>query len=211
MMLCYRSLQQDDPCIGTMRVPAIPNLTGSLSLRLLFLFLGILAVSVAQARDYAVEILVFERTEVSKDVEEQWNPGSNSQLSNLEKLQSLAGQTDDHPIGAETVQLARYRLELLNSGYRVLYTAGWQQPSEVYQNAPVVPVGTPDNRILGAVRVYRTSLIFVDIALGLTDLVLDADSPLYFINEKRRVKFKEVHYFDHPKFGVLLTVWPVEE
>lgn len=28
----------------------------------------------------------------------------------------------------------------------------------------------------------------------------------YRINERRRVKFKEIHYIDHPKFGVLLTL-----
>ncbi len=210
MVLCYRSLQQDHLRIGNMPTPAIPNLTGNRTLRLLILCLGIMAASTAQARDYAVEILVFERTEVSKEVEEQWNPGSNSQLANLEKLQSLVDRVDDHPIGAGIAHLAGHQSKLLSSGYRVLHAARWQQPSEVYQNAPVVPVGTLDTRIRGAVRVYRTSLIFVDIALGLTDSLLDPDLPLFFINEKRRVKFKEVHYFDHPRFGALVTVWPVE-
>lgn len=30
------------------------------------------------------------------------------------------------------------------------------------------------------------------------------------LREKRRVKFREVHYFDHPRFGVILTVQPAE-
>ena len=197
--------------MGNMLIPANLKLTCSRASGLLLLCLGILAVSAAQARDYAVEILVFERTEVSKDVEEQWNPGSNSQLSNLEKLQSLADRVADYPLEPEVVQLARLQRELLGSDYRVLFAASWQQPSAVFQNAPVVSVGAPDARIQGAVRVYRTSLIFVDIALGLTDVLLDPGLPLFFINEKRRVKFKEVHYFDHPRFGALLTVWPVED
>jgi hypothetical protein len=32
----------------------------------------------------------------------------------------------------------------------------------------------------------------------------------YFLSERRRLKFKEVHYFDHPKFGAILGVWPSE-
>ena len=32
----------------------------------------------------------------------------------------------------------------------------------------------------------------------------------YQLVENRRVKFKELHYFDHPKFGVLATVYPVK-
>ena len=34
--------------------------------------------------------------------------------------------------------------------------------------------------------------------------------PYYFLKERRRVKFREVHFLDHPKFGILLTVWPVK-
>ncbi len=32
----------------------------------------------------------------------------------------------------------------------------------------------------------------------------------YFLSERRRLKFKEIHYFDHPKFGAILGVWPSE-
>lgn len=35
--------------------------------------------------------------------------------------------------------------------------------------------------------------------------------PHYFLSERRRLKFKEIHYFDHPKFGLILGVWPVGE
>lgn len=164
----------------------------------------------ASARDYQVEVLVFERTSVSTEVEEQWTPGSNSQLSNREMLQSMLNQAGNQSFSPSVSRLARLEQELLGSGYRVVYAANWRQPSAVYQNAPVVPVGSPGSRIRGAIRIYRTSLIFADVALGLADIVQDAGTPLYYINEKRRLKFKEVHYFDHPRFGALLTVWPDE-
>ncbi len=32
----------------------------------------------------------------------------------------------------------------------------------------------------------------------------------FFISEKRRLKFKEIHYLDHPLFGVIIGVWPSE-
>jgi hypothetical protein len=106
--------------------------------------------------------------------------------------------------------LKRLESELLGSGYRVLYSARWQQPAAVYQDAPVVGVSNPDGRLEGAIRVYRTSLIFADLMLGLADLVPNSEAPLYFISEKRRLKFKEVHYFDHPRFGALVAVWPAD-
>ena len=43
----------------------------------------------------------------------------------------------------------------------------------------------------------------------------DADAPPaqphYFIAEKRRLKFAQIHYFDHPLFGAILGVWEAEE
>ena len=43
----------------------------------------------------------------------------------------------------------------------------------------------------------------------------DADAPApqphYFIAEKRRLKFAQIHYFDHPLFGAILGVWEAEE
>ena len=32
----------------------------------------------------------------------------------------------------------------------------------------------------------------------------------FFIAEKRRLRFNQIHYFDHPMFGALLGVWSVE-
>ena len=33
----------------------------------------------------------------------------------------------------------------------------------------------------------------------------------YFMDEQRKLKLNEIHYFDHPNFGVILTVKPIEE
>ncbi len=33
----------------------------------------------------------------------------------------------------------------------------------------------------------------------------------YFMDEQRKLKLNEIHYFDHPNFGVILNVKPIEE
>jgi hypothetical protein len=33
---------------------------------------------------------------------------------------------------------------------------------------------------------------------------------VYRLNERRRVKLSETHYFDHPKFGALVRVSPAK-
>ena len=40
---------------------------------------------------------------------------------------------------------------------------------------------------------------------------LDLDFNGYRMTEKRRLKLNEKHYFDHPKFGVLLRVSRLED
>ena len=121
------------------------------------------------------------------------------------------------------------------SDYRILHAAKWTQPAEIYQNAPLISFGVEDTSLpFGFVRVYKTSLIFADIDAQLSPITpeaitdssftvnigddVDADypsfefqQPNFYISEKRRLKFEEIHYFDHPRFGVIMGVWPVAE
>ena len=190
----------------------------------ILLLAGAMITSPLWARDYEVELMIFERINPPGEVEEQWNSGANSQLLNMETLIDLVGRADiaietaptegETPdeiiVEAEVSRMQRLQSGLMNSGYRILYRARWQQPPAVFQDAPVLRVGEAETRLQGAIRVYRTSLIFADVSLGLGDFLKDSEAPIYFINEKRRLKFKEIHYFDHPRFGALITVWPVD-
>jgi hypothetical protein len=40
--------------------------------------------------------------------------------------------------------------------------------------------------------------------------VVEPDIVHYFIEERRNLKLNEIHYFDHPRFGVILSVKPLE-
>lgn len=41
--------------------------------------------------------------------------------------------------------------------------------------------------------------------------VIEPVFPRYFIDEQRKLKLNEIHYFDHPRFGVILSVKPIED
>lgn len=41
--------------------------------------------------------------------------------------------------------------------------------------------------------------------------VIEPDIVHYFIDERRNLKLNEIHYFDHPRFSVILSVKPLEE
>ena len=164
-----------------MPLSSIPRWT----LKSMMLIIGITMASHVHALNYNVEILVFERDEISEEIEEKWNPKANSQRFNEEKLNAMAELASNHTISLSIDHLSRLEQELRLSGYRILYTARWQQPSSFFQNAPVISINAPDTLIQGAIRVYKTSLIFVDISLGLADPEFNLEQPHLFSFRKK--------------------------
>ena len=207
------------------------------------------------AKEYAIEIIVFERPAEKIDTGEQWDFSSPRIVQRLAQMTDLAGQTSEHQTADEVINLEPARLHLVESGYRILNTTRWQQPTSFYQHAPLIPLGHPGTPLAaGFVRIYTTSLIYADLHLQLSPLLpvpvpddsvlndfdglaaeaeaADANAsvavktdetgadaeivsatsqqPHYFITEKRRLKFKQVHYFDHPLFGAILGLWETE-
>ena len=204
--------------------------------------------NVATARDYNVEVVIFERIEDRTSENSQTSSieaeGENSAISSsaeidtvsnrmaahIARINQLADASEEYETDPLLEHLRIINQNLSSSGYRVLKSARWTQPSEVFQNAPLVSLGVPDSSLPHAyIRVYRTSLIFADVDIQLSPsedtLYLNTTSSIsaqsgesgsgqhqqsskYFLSEKRRLKFKEIHYFDNPKFGVILGVWP---
>jgi len=70
-------------------------------------------------------------------------------------------------------------------------------------------------RVEGTVRVAveRYLHLYLDLKLVDTTLTLNADFsdydlPEFRLNQHRRMRSKELHYFDHPKFGVIALITP---
>ena len=113
--------------------------------------------------------------------------------------------------------------------YDVLYHVRWQQATAQLPHAPRVGISLPPSisitGIRGVFRLYATDLLFIDAILRFDELLNRAHNSdktkqgseanghmvHYFMKQQRRVKFKEIHYFDHPRFGIFLTVWPIDE
>ncbi|MYB33754.1 MAG: hypothetical protein F4X92_01200 [Gammaproteobacteria bacterium] len=204
------------------------------------------------ASSYEIEVIVFERPD-SKDLElEYWNFSRqhlDHQKANLEEMgQSRRllelSQNPAYDLTQDLRRLGDLVPRLNNSNLPVLASARWIQPAFFFQNAPVISLGVEGSRLAHAYfRVYKTSLLFADMALQLSparpvvkpgfryseestentqdDPALGFDheylfdawpeveslDPEYFLIERRRIRFKEVHYFDHPAFGVILGIW----
>lgn len=130
------------------------------------------------------------------------------------------------PLSPEQLKLGNeYRKLRGSAAYTPLVHAGWVQPGLPEGDAPPFDLGTlglvnPS----GTIRVHLSARNFLHITLDLTHRVdgpanpafatndgLDelAFAPRYHLAATRTVRSGELHYFDHPAFGVLVRVTPV--
>ncbi len=209
---------------------------------LFILFFFSIASQTAQARGYAIEMIVFEQaagnTNAAED--EKWDFSDRKITGKQQRMVTLESRAHDFQGKTTLGRLEQTRRRLRQKGHRILKTASWIQPSAVYQHAPLIALGLVDTPLpYGFIRVYKTSLIYADIDLqfsptpvhnilpplssgaatsATTRSQIETLSPAppdlpehYFLSEKRRMKFGEIHYFDHPKFAVVLGIWPVSD
>ncbi len=103
-----------------------------------------------------------------------------------------------------------------NSNYRVLAHAHWSQTldsnSKAVKPVRIVSTGkTTPPELDGAVRFSMSRFLHLDVNFLFRPAGEQAAAgAIYRISEQRRVKSQETHYFDHPKFGVLVRIMPVE-
>jgi hypothetical protein len=114
------------------------------------------------------------------------------------------------PIAASDLRLGGVALRLAATGYRPLLHAAWRQPA-----APRIETRSANAANAPAsvsALLYQQGGLFLEIdatvaGLGPPD---PAGTPaLLRIRETRRIRNGNLHYFDHPDFGVIASVRPV--
>lgn len=136
------------------------------------------------AKDYIVEIILFENSTQSSVTEPHAyeapeKPRTNAQAWLLD------------------TQLLTDQAEKLDSSedFDLRHHFAWGQESLPYSKSATYTVIEPDTK--GYIKVYADQLLFANI---------DIDYKGFRMVEKRRLKLNERHYFDHPKFGILMQV-----
>ena len=182
--------------------------------RFIFASLLLIALSPAQsfARSYIVEAIVFTNEGVASGNAEQWDPASTRNQSMQNKILAQHAQARALRNPNSINRLAGIRQALANSPeHRILQSISWSQSEASYASSPLVKITA--QQLLGAIKIYAPNLLFAELNLrylpGSTPGFGQTSSPSYFIDEKRRLKLNEIHYFDHPNFGVILSVRPI--
>jgi len=183
-----------------------------------------LAESPAAPREFEIELLVFQNL-VTNDGGEVWPIDYSEWFDEYDDEQAENG-----PATAEISWLPEkaYRLTAernalgRSSQYRPLAYFAWHQA--VLDRTQAVPMKLPDkghnsgkSYVDGSVRVAVERYLHLYLDLQLHTPVnneqlelLEYDIPEFRLTEHRRMRSKEIHYFDNPRFGVIALITPYE-
>jgi len=185
--------------------------------------------------NYSVELVVFRNLMPDLEGKEIWSPDRvNLNIPELDQARNAADSNDENTdIGKAVVLLQT------NDKYQVLTHKRWIQTADARSSSPVMRITDPAGDLDGTVVFYMSRFLHVDVDLLLKDeseqkadaapalATTDSTPPAtasasavdaginnqelaYRIDESRRIRSNQMNYFDHPKFGVLLIITPME-
>lgn len=128
-------------------------------------------------------------------------------LPQLPPVSSIAGRVET--LGADSWQLGGAKEALARrGGMHILAHTAWSAiiPPNGRTTARLEDVLGESSPLEGGIAVQRSQYLF---------LFVDVDwrngEHAYGIRTKRRIKFGERHYFDHPAFGLIVQVRPTKD
>lgn len=175
----------------------------------------------AFAQSYHVEIIVFENLQIV-DSNEIWNVGNVPNYSNsIELSLQNVGVFSILPPNSQKLGNIKNALQL-SAIYRPIHHVAWQQPSLTQSRAEKIRIKNLTAEIDGTVTVISGHLLHLNI--DITYLIepqfqrietfvqpdgvesIARHGSYARMQEIRRIKLNELHYFDHPLFGMIIQV-----
>lgn len=184
------------------------------------------------AKWYQVEMVVFEYL-VADTSGEIWKTNEAPDYSNtMELVTDPHGSNEFKMLPSSSYKLGGVNKVLkLSSEYRPVHHVAWQQPELTTSRAIKVHIKNPDAKIDGSVNLRGGHLLHLDVDIAyFVDLftesvtsfteeegvVVEGSEEIVMsgtyaqMKETRRIKLNELHYFDHPLFGVVMRVTRLE-
>lgn len=190
-----------------------------------FTLLGVTATASAQETPrYTIEVMVFENYALKGWTEEHWpeeiptvSIGNSTALSTRGSSPLYIGA------GQKSLDQAAKRM---SNGYRVLFHQAWSQNAYASKNAPKVLIESNaqgGTQLLGTVKLIKTRFAHVEVDLEFDRIIPSqikeafaknqqlslAELPSrwrFHLKESRKIQSRQLHYIDHPLFGVLVQV-----
>ena len=201
---------------------------------LILIALSILSINVQAA--YQVEIIIFEHLFHDAEGEVSEIGLKIPDLSNTIQLSSDAseGDTAYRLLPSSMYKLGGVYSELRSSReYRPILHIAWQQPQVTQSRSKYVHIRKDDGttqqdnaedalvKLDGVIRIRSSQFLHADVDLfyfinELSESFINANAgskdsnqiqaTFVELNETRRMKLNELHYFDHPVFGLFMRV-----
>jgi len=184
---------------------------------LLLTFIWNPATSAALPAIYDVELIVFIN-KYPNDDGEQWD------TPDPEAIMPSGFFPEDHftELAADLYTIENISRALGSSGrYSVLFHRAWRQLAYDKENAVAYPIHSlaenGRDSVEGIIKLVRERFLHLDVDVQLMSAsegteVLYSDSPnsqpAFELIETRRIKSNVLHYFDHPRFGMIAKVTP---
>lgn len=171
--------------------PIYQRKIGAVLAVLLFCFTSL---AYAEQRWFQVELIVFQQHAPTSELFEQ----TATEIAPVNRYAKA---------GKKTLQNTYNRLRR-SAAYRPFYYQSWRIPVASGSVSLPIDVSEPDIDLNGLIKIQRGHLLHVIADLEFSPA--ESVGVIYRLNEKRRVLLNEVHYLDHPKFGAIVKVSPVE-
>ncbi len=201
-----------------------PLFKKGLSFATLSVLVGLMSVqSTAHAKSYTIEVIIFENHALKGWTEERWPdeielPNTDNSVSlNAPQKSRLSLKKRDTKLNSVAKKVAK--------NYRVVFHQAWSQNSYSPKKTPTVLIENDrgGTRLLGTVKLYKTRFAHVQFDLELEKRIpskireavaknqqVDIDYlPTHWrfnLVESRKIKPGELHYIDHPLFGILVKI-----
>lgn len=179
-------------------------------MRRLFAILGLFALTAplpaaptASTTLYDIEVLVFENNQPGLEGGEAWKEALR-EPGDIEQ----AAIPEGAPAPDSTLSQAAKTLER-GGQHRVLVHKYWQQNADAKSATVPLRLQSPNNELDGTLRFYFNRSLHVELNLALQDPRATGGVTAFQLNEHRRVRPQEIHYFDHPRLGALVRITAV--
>ena len=177
--------------------------------RLLIIAAALLLMTVMQqaaaAKRYQVEVIVFEHLSMNTGGEIWPEEDSMPQWEDALAIFSDSQDSRFSPLPSARYKMGGvYRVLRASQDYRPIMHIAWEQVGLPSSRARSIYVASDNGQVEGAVTLEQSRFLFVD--MELIYQLGDSDGKFAHLNERRRMKLKELHYFDNPVFGAIVQV-----
>lgn len=184
------------------------------ALLLTLLFISAVPAQAAEG-DYTVEVLIFTQnsygdgtlpydaldpTQTPPAIAEAVQPSAYDGLP-FSQLESLPRER--YLLSDDAARLSR-------QGFQILWHGGWYQNVSTGRN-PKVRIASADGRVDGIIQVDRSRYLHFKPDLLLSrEAAIEAIPQRYRLQQSRRMRSEQLHYLDHPHFGMLVMINPLD-